>query len=128
MSTTRKTIVLGLVIAAIGAPVAKADSTPAWRHALVVRSSGLDRAYHLGRFAVPASVGSTAQPAWLKALAMRGRAMNQRYHLGTYSAPRHRIDVKLYGLLAALAAALLAAGIVVIRIPRRSHSRIPTSA
>jgi hypothetical protein len=128
MSTTRNTILLGLAVAAIGAPCAQAGTTPVWRHALEVRSTGLNREYGLGRFAVPASAGSAAQPAWLKALAIRGRAMNERYHLGTYAAPRHFIDGKKLGMLAASAAALLASGLVVIRRSRRAHSRVPTSA
>ena len=93
----RNTIGLALVVAAVGIPGANAGTTPTWRHALAVRSTELNREYHLGRFAVPATAGTTAKPAWLTALEARGRALNQRYSLGQYAAPRHGVDVEEVG-------------------------------
>jgi hypothetical protein len=127
MSRTRTMIVLGLAIASIGAPAAQAAAPSTWRHALEVRSTEMNREYHLGRFAVPASAASAAKPAWLMALEARGQSMNQQYRLGSYAEPRHRTAVKTYGALAALAAALLTA-LVVVRTMRRTGSRLPTSA
>ena len=103
------TIGLALVIATVGVPGANAAPTPTWRHALAVRSTALNREYRLGRFAVPATAGTTAKSAWLAALAARGRALNQRYSLGQYSAPRHGVDVKKYVAVGVALAAMLAA-------------------
>src|SRR3954471_2905398 len=129
---TRSTIGLALVVATVGVSAAHADTTPAWRHALAVRSDGLNREYHLGRFAVPASAATNATPTWLKALNARGRAMNQRYSLGQYAAPGHDVDVKKYAVvgvaLAAMFAALLAAGILVRRHSHRTVGSVPKSA
>jgi hypothetical protein len=131
MSTTRNTILLAVVIAAVGVPSASAGTTPTWRHALAARSEALNRDYHLGRFAVPAAAATNAQPAWLKALEARGRAMNQRYSLGTYSGSRSRVDVKTYVAIGAGIAALLAALAIVVAFTRRTSRpkpRVPKSA
>jgi hypothetical protein len=131
MSTTRNTILLAMVIAAVGVPSAFAGTTPTWRHALAARSEALNRDYHLGRFAVPAAAATNAQPAWLKALEARGRAMNQRYSLGTYSGSRSRVDVKTYVAIGAGIAALLAALAIVVTFTRRTSRpkpRVPKSA
>ena len=131
-TSIRNTIGLALVVAAVGIPGANAGTTPTWRHALAVRSTELNREYHLGRFAVPATAGTTAKPPWLKALQARGRALNQRYSLGQYSAPRHGADVKKWSeigvALAAMVAALLTAVAFARRASRRAALRVPKSA
>jgi hypothetical protein len=128
-ASTRTTICLTLVIAAVGIPGAHAGTTPAWQHALAVRSTALNREYHLGRFAVPASAATNAKPAWLTALEARGRAMNARYRLGSYAQPRgHRFDFETYAILATLLLAALIAVASVVRLARRAGSRVPESA
>ncbi|HEY1512114.1 MAG TPA: hypothetical protein VGF66_00060 [Gaiellaceae bacterium] len=130
--TGRRTIALALVISAVGATGAHAGTTPQWRHALEVRSTALNETYHLGRFAVPASAATNAKPAWLEALEMRSRALNRRYTLGEYKAPRRGVDVKKYAAigvaLAAMLAALVAAGVLVRRHTHRTVARVPKSA
>jgi hypothetical protein len=129
---TRSTIGLALVVATVGVSAAHATTTPAWRHALDVRSVGLNREYHLGRFAVPATAGTTAKPPWIRAMEARGRALNQRYSLGQYAAPRHGVDVKKWAAigvaLAAMVAALLTAVVLVRRASHRAAPRVPKSA
>ena len=49
MGKTRNTILLALVVAAVGSPeLHQAGTTPGWRQALAVRSEALNREYHLG--------------------------------------------------------------------------------
>jgi hypothetical protein len=131
-TSIRNTIGLALVVAAVGIPGANAGTEPTWRHALDVRSTELNREYHLGRFAVPATAGTTAKPPWLKALEARSRVLNQRYSLGQYTAPRHGVDVKKWTAigvaLAAMVAALLTAVVLVRRASRRTAPRVPESA
>lgn len=127
-ASTRTTICLTLVIAAVGIPGAHAGTTPAWQHALAVRSTALNREYHLGRFAVPASAATNAKPAWLRALEERSRALDQKYRLGPYAAPAHHVDLRLYIALAALLAVALAAVVLGLRIVRRPVQRVPESA
>lgn len=128
MTRTRFAICLALVVAAVGAAGAQAETTPTWRHALEARSTGLNREYHLGRFAVPASAATDAKPAWLVALEARGQAMNKRYELGAYADSHRGIDLKIPALVAALAAALAVVGAAFVRGTRRRESRVPTSA
>jgi ABC-type transport system involved in cytochrome c biogenesis permease subunit len=128
----RITLGLALLVATVSVSGAYANTTPAWRHALAVRSVGLNREYHLARFAVPATAASTAKPAWLTALEAHGRAMNYRYRLGAYASPRQHVDVRSYvaaGVgLAALLAALLAGVVLVRRTSRRVGPRATESA
>jgi hypothetical protein len=129
---TRSTISLALVVATVGISSAHADTTPAWHHALEVRSVGLNREYHLGRFAVPAAAATNSKSAWLMALEARGRAMNQRYSLGQYATPGHGVDVTTYvaaGVaLAAFLAALLTTVALLRRTSRRAGPGVPKSA
>jgi hypothetical protein len=129
---TRSTIGLALVVATVGVSTADAETTPAWRHALAVRSDGLNREYHLGRFAVPATAATTIRPAWLTALEARSRALDQRYKLGQYNAPHRGVDVKKYTAvgvaLAAMLAALIAAGVLIRRHSHRGVASVPKSA
>ena len=130
---TRSTIGPALVVATVGVSAAHANTTPAWRHALAVRSAALNQEYHLGgRFAVPATAAKSAKSAWLMALEARGRALNQRYSLGQYSARRHSADVTKYAVigvaLAAMLAALLTAVVLVRRASHRAAPRVPKSS
>ena len=118
---TRSTIGLALVVATVGVSAAHANTTPTWRHALAVRSVGLNQKYNLGRFAVPATAASRAKPTWLKALQARGRAMNQRYSLGQYAAPRHSVDVKKYAVVRDDIALLLRIGQVTSDLLSSAH-------
>jgi hypothetical protein len=78
------TLVAGILVAAVVLveTAQAAGATPQWKRALAVRSNALDRQYGLGRFAVPASAGTSTPPAWMRALESRGQAMNAKYHLG----------------------------------------------
>jgi hypothetical protein len=103
-------VVAGIVVAATAVvPVTQASPTPNWKQALAARSVALDRQYGLGRFAVPASVGTTTPPAWLTALELRGQAMNAKYHLGVDRVPTSHVgfDWGDAGIGAAASAALL---------------------
>jgi hypothetical protein len=127
-ASTRTTICLALATAAVWGPAAGAGTTPTWRHALEVRSTGLNREYHLGRFAVPASAATNAKPAWLRALEIRGRALNHHYRLGMYATPQRQVDVRTYAAVGALAAALSVGAALVLRATRRPAARVPGSA
>jgi hypothetical protein len=78
------TLVAGILVAAVVLveSAQAAGAPPQWKRALAVRSNALDRQYSLGRFAVPASAGTSTPPAWMRALESRGQAMNAKYHLG----------------------------------------------
>ena len=80
------------VAVALAAPIQASSSKPAGMskaeyRALMLRSDGLNRIYHLGKYSrVPA--GMTA--AEYRALMLRSKALNEKYHLGAF-APATRL-------------------------------------
>ncbi|HEY2373865.1 MAG TPA: hypothetical protein VGH82_15180 [Gaiellaceae bacterium] len=62
-----------------------AQTSSATIRAAEIRGDGLNRLYHLGRYASDAMGLSSAEA---RAMRLRGDALNKRYHLGAY-APRH---------------------------------------
>jgi hypothetical protein len=83
----RTLLILILVVAATTfVPAhAAAGSMPPWERALAIRSDGLNRTNHLGRYAIPRSLNAQSDRAWLRALEIRSNALNLRYHLGPYA-------------------------------------------
>jgi len=103
------TVVASILVAAVvlAETAQAAPATPQWKRALAARSTALDRQYSLGRFAIPASAGTSTPPAWLRALDSRGQAMNARYHLGVDRVAASGFDWRAAGIGAAFSAALL---------------------
>jgi hypothetical protein len=105
------TVVASILVAAVvlAETAQAAPATPQWKRALAARSTALDRQYSLGRFAIPASAGTSTPPAWLRALDSRGQAMNARYHLGVdrVAVSGSGFDWRAAGIGAAFSAALL---------------------
>ena len=82
--TVMHVLAVALLTALLAVPLASAANRPqspnrAEINALMARGDGLNRIYHLGRYAT----GPTKQE--LRALNLRGDALNRIYHLGPYA-------------------------------------------
>jgi hypothetical protein len=126
-----------LVVAAVAAALlaaapagahAAAPKTPPWERALRAQSEALNRAYPLGRYAIPAAAGAKRTPDWLRALEIRSAAENKRAGLGRYAAAAPASDAFSWrdaGLGAAFTAALclLLVAVAVVARGRTQLSR-----